>query len=295
MVVDVTGEGLGATAEHRAGTGGQGAAVDLAHRHQFGTGAGEEAFLGGMEVIGGQRLLLYRDVLFARETQDQGSGDTGQGALAHRWSLQHAIAHDEQVVGSALGHSACAIEHHRLVGAGAIGLDACQDVVQVVQALDVRIQSIGWQASGSGDDQAHPVGAGGVIHHLQRGGNHDQSRLPAVARVDPQRSFPTGNDQAQVARVSIEGANYFRDGIGQFRVRPWAGQGNGTRRISQAVDVFGQKEGPSMIKADAFEHPVSVQEPVIIHRNAGFRQRHDLAVQPTDAFHADPPVVGQRT
>jgi hypothetical protein len=54
-----------------------------------------------------------------------------------------ALVDDEDVVGRGLGDVALLVEHDRLEGAGLLGLDLREDVVQVVERLDGRRQGPG--------------------------------------------------------------------------------------------------------------------------------------------------------
>ncbi len=65
--------------------------------------------------------------------------EIGRGRRRH----QRPIDDDEQVVDGRFGDVAVLIEEHRLVGTAIVGLDARQDVVQIVEAFDGRTQHVG--------------------------------------------------------------------------------------------------------------------------------------------------------
>ena len=61
-----------------------------------------------------------------------------------RRRVQLAPSDDEDVVAGAFGHFALVVEHQGFEAAGVGPLDLGQDVVEVVQRLDPRVQRRGW-------------------------------------------------------------------------------------------------------------------------------------------------------
>ena len=126
---------------HRTGLAvGDGAAVDLRHRHQLGAGAGDEALVGGVDVVAVQPHLLGIDARLGCQLQDGAAGDSLQGAVLGRRREQLTGANDEQVVGAAFGDEAGVVEQDGLVGAGSLRVDLGEDVLQVVQRFDSWIE-----------------------------------------------------------------------------------------------------------------------------------------------------------
>ena len=78
--------------------------------------------------------------------------DAFEGAIARRGGEQDPAAHEEDVVGRALGEMSLRVEHERLVRAGPHGFQACEQPVQVVQALDARVDDVGRRLPGGSDD-----------------------------------------------------------------------------------------------------------------------------------------------
>ncbi len=71
--------------------------------------------------------------------------------------MQLVPLHHENVVACALGHVALVVEHQGFEATGIGALDLGEDVVQVVQRLDARIQRGGVVADGPGGDDLQSV------------------------------------------------------------------------------------------------------------------------------------------
>ena len=78
----------------------------------------------------------------AGQLDDGVARDAFEDAGVDRRRLQHAVLDDEDVVAGALGDLALVVEHQRFEAAGADRLDLGQDVVQVVERLDARVQRV---------------------------------------------------------------------------------------------------------------------------------------------------------
>ena len=89
----------------------------------------------------------------AGQLHDGVAGHAFEDAGVDGRRLEHAALDDEDVVAGTLGHLALVVEHQRFQAAGLDRLDLGQDVVQIVQRLDARVEGVGVVADrGGGDD-----------------------------------------------------------------------------------------------------------------------------------------------
>src|SRR5262249_43853533 len=84
--------------------GPDGAAVDAHHRDNFCACTGDEAFIGGVEIITREETFCRRLPEFLRHFQDAVAADALQGSSHRRRCAQLSLAHEEDVVGGAFGH-----------------------------------------------------------------------------------------------------------------------------------------------------------------------------------------------
>ncbi len=114
------------------------AAVDVDDGNHLRRRAGEEAFVGGVEIVPRERGLAAVDPGRVGEFHDGVAGDALEDAGVGRWREQLPRPHDKHVVARALGHLALVVEHQGLDAAGPQALELRHDVVQVVERLDPR-------------------------------------------------------------------------------------------------------------------------------------------------------------
>ena len=107
----------------------------------------------------------------------------------------HSPLHHEDIVARALGDLALVVEHQGFEAAGVGPLDLGQDVVQVIERLDPRVDRIGVVAGGAGGDdlQAVLVQLFGVKADVV--GDDDDLRVGRLPRVEPQAAGASGDDR----------------------------------------------------------------------------------------------------
>ena len=114
------------------------AAIDLAHRDDAGEGAGDERFVGAIDV--GQREVLFerRDARIPSDFQNHPARDPAEAIFAAR-RPHLALADDEEVGRIAGGDEAVRVEHQRFVGARLRRLDRGEDAVQLRVRVDLLV------------------------------------------------------------------------------------------------------------------------------------------------------------
>src|SRR5687768_867283 len=126
--------------------------VDRRYPDHLRGGAGHEALVSAVKVEADEVLLEAVDPLAAAQPHDHVPRnplqDAGLGGRGH----DHAVLHDENVVGGAFGDVAEVIEQDRLHAAGVDGLDLGEDAVEVVEALDARGRGVGVVLDDAGGD-----------------------------------------------------------------------------------------------------------------------------------------------
>ena len=127
------------------------------------------------------------------------AGDPFEDAGVDRRGVQLAAADEEDVVAGALGDLALVVEHQGFEAAGVGPLDLGQDVVQVVERLDPRVERARVVAHRAGGDdlQAVLVELGGI--EADGVGDDDDLRVGRLARVEAEAAGAAGDDEADVA------------------------------------------------------------------------------------------------
>src|SRR5690606_20648204 len=133
------------------------AAIDFTDRRDFGSGAGEERFVGDVHLVTSDALLDHLDAVFFGQGQDGAAGDAIE-AGGHFRGVHHTVLDQEDVLARTLGHVAFRIQQHGLVGTTGNGFLQGQHRVDVV--------AVGLGASHGDVDVVTGVGAGA---HLDAG------------------------------------------------------------------------------------------------------------------------------
>ena len=100
-----------------------------------------------------QDLLDARNLHLPAQPQHHLPRDAFQDAVAGRWRLDLSFADDEDVLGGTLRNVPLVVEHHRFGCAGVVGFDFCQNIVQIIKALDPGRQGVGVVADHRRGDQ----------------------------------------------------------------------------------------------------------------------------------------------
>ena len=106
-----------------------GAAIDHAHRRAASKSAGDESFIGTVDIIKRKGFFAHRDASFTAHADDVAARDAGD-ALFTRGSPNLTTAHDEEVSGVAGGNKAVRIEHQGFIITSIGRLDASRDAVE---------------------------------------------------------------------------------------------------------------------------------------------------------------------
>src|SRR5262245_37094112 len=85
--------------------------------------------------------------------------------------------HDEDVGRVRLGDEPAHIEHERIVGAGGIGLNLCQNRLNQIAVMDFRVETVGWKAANRAGDKRYSLL---VVHRFLELGEYDQGRTGPV-------------------------------------------------------------------------------------------------------------------
>jgi site-specific DNA recombinase len=252
------------------------------NRHHLAGRAGQKAF-------GRAGEFLHRDVPFAgRESVRPAGlmhgrlGQTTQiaGALAGRDEL--AVDHEKHVAVRCFGDQPLRIQHQAVIGAERARLDHTEHVVQVVAALDVRIERVLWVTPRADDrhiDAARVV----LLAPLRHFSDDDH-----VARRDPLRWNEVDRTFAARDRVThIHVATQLgRPGLRDRRANrarhvvladadPHPDQCSG---IFKPCPVFVVEQRHAFVAAEDLVDRVAIQEPSIEHRHAGILRASDYAV-----------------
>ena len=269
-----------------ARAGADDAAVDLADGRDLGRGAREEGLVGDVDLVAADAPLAHLDALLARQPDDRVARDAveGRGQLRR---VQHAVAHDEDVLAAALGDVALGVEQQRLVVAAgerlvqrqhgvhvvAVGLGLAHRDVDVVAregggldadaALHVLLAEIGAPLPGR-HHAVHAQVVGAQAHALGAVEAHgpDVAGLEAVLADHGEHGLVDG--------VLVPGQRHAEDAGG----------------AEQAVGVRLQAEdrGAALraVGADALEDAEPIVEGVGEHVHAGLTPGHQRPVEPDD-------------
>ena len=151
-----------------------------------------------IHVVTVHRPLDHRVAGRASQLDHGIASDPFEDARVDRRRMNLAAVHDEDVVAGALGDLALVVEHQGFQAAGVGPLDLGEDVVQVVERLDPRIDGVGMIASRRGRDDLQAVVVQLFRVEADVVGDDDDLRVGRLARVEAQAAGPAGDDEADV-------------------------------------------------------------------------------------------------
>ena len=172
------------------------------------------------------------------------------------------------------------VQQQRLIRATPPGLALRQCVVQVVQALDVRIEDVGGRAPhvhGDETDAGSQLVLGVDAHAT---GNAEQARPRAGGGIHTERTLTAGRDQPRVGLAVAVGAQRRQHDLARGLRAPGQRQADLPGGGGEAREVPVELEHAAVIHADALEDAVAVEEPVVGDRNARLADLDDAAVEP---------------
>ena len=254
------------------------AAVELDGGDDLGGGAGEEAFVGGEEVVASHHLLFAGEAELAEDFDDGLAGDAVETASGDGRGVDFAVFGDEDVVAGAFGDVALFVEHDALFATGLDGLNFGHDVVEVVEGFDLGAEGSGGGATGGAGDEVEAFFV--AFRGVQRdgAGDDDDAGAGALEGVQAEGADAAGNDEADVSVLEVVSGNGFEGGL--FHFLDWDGNlhANGAGGLIEALYVGGETEDATVIDANAFEDAVSIEQAVIEHGDFGVFFVEQLAV-----------------
>ena len=179
------------------------------------------------------------------------------------------VLDDEDVVAGTLGDLALVVEHQGFEAAGIGPLDLGQDVVQVVERLDPRVDGVGVIARRCRRDdlQAMLVKLRGVEADLV--GDDDDLRIGRLPGVEAQAAGAPGDDDADVGIRELVGGQRVDDGVGHLLAGHGDLEMDGLGRFIQPVDMLLEPEDAARVGADALEDAVAVEQTVVEDADLG--------------------------
>ncbi len=165
------------------------------------------------------------------------------------------------------------------------GFDFGQNIVQVIEALDLRRQRLGMIAQRAGADDAQAVFVQFRRIKLNFIGNDYYLTFFADQRVQPQVAHAAGDDQADVAVLDVVGGDRLADVILERflieRHRQSYGMGGGEQTVNMRI-VF---KNLAVIYADALEDAVAIEQTMIKNGDLGVRFIHQTIIHPDFQTH----------
>ncbi len=240
-------------------------AVNLHHRNQFRARAGQETFVRVEQIVARQVRLGHLQAGFLRQLNHRLPRDAVKRARRERRREQRAVLHDEQVVAGAFGHEPFRVQHHRLLDAGVVRLDLGEDVVEIIQRLDGRVQRAVQIARRRHGHDFHAALVKFRRIKLDFVRDDDDRRTFAASRIQTERAHAARHHEPDIAVAqSIFPAGL--DGrLHELGVRHREFEQNRLGGTKQPVNVFLELEHAAMISADALKNAVAVKQPVIEH------------------------------
>ncbi len=263
---------------------GDGAVVDLVDGDDFGAGAGEEEFVGGVEVVTGEVAFLEGDVGGVEEADDDLAGDADEDAAVFWGGGDDAVFDHEDVVAGAFADVAEVIEHDGFGDAGVVCFPLGHDVIEVVEGFDFGGEGVGVIADGGGGDDGHTVGVHSFGVHLDFVGDAEDGGSFAIFGGDAEVADAAGDDEAEVAVGEVIGVDGLFHGVGEFWSGVGDGEADGGGGFVEAVEVGVFFEDASVVLADAFEDAISVEEAVVVDGDFGLMFGDELSVDPDLQF-----------
>jgi len=284
-VDDVKEGGLHFFCDGAAAAGADLDAVEFADGRDFGGGAGEEGFVGDVDLVAGDAFLHDLQAQVFGDVEHGVAGDAVEGASRQVWRVNDAIFDDEDIFACAFGDKACAVEQQGFVVAVVGGFHIGQNGVGVVaDGFGLRhgdVDVVAGVAAGFDTNAAlhaffAEVGAPGP------GGNHEVDRVAFGA--DAELFVANPGQGAQVAGLQLvvahDGALRFVD----LLLREGDGHAQDFGAVEQALGVLLQAEDGGafvgFVGAHAFEGAAAVVQRVAEHVDFGVAPVHHLAVHP---------------
>ena len=180
-----------------------------------------------------------------------------------------AFFDDEQIVAGAFGNEAFGVEHDGFFATGIVGFDLGQNIVEVIERLNGRIQRAVEIASGRDGDDVHAtlVQLGRIKLNLVC--DDDDRRIFAAVGIETERSRAACDNEANVTVANLVLAAGFNDRPHHLLMSQRDIEQQRFGGVKEPIDVLLQLEDAAVIGANALEDAIAVQQAVI--ENGNFR------------------------
>jgi len=255
------------------------ARIHFADRDTFGSGAGQEHFVGDIHFMQRERLFLDRITLAAGNVDDRIARDAFERTEISRRCVDDAILDDEDVVACTFDDISLVVQHERFSRTNQVGLDLRQDVVEIVERLHPWVKRIRQVAARRYADDRQAVLVRLLRVQRELLDDDDNVRFRATSRIEAEIAGTAGYDETDVTVAQSVPANR----LDKRLLHLFIGEGNFERDrfrgIIEPVQVLLALEDVAVVDADSLEYAVSIQEAVVIHRDLRILLGYKFAVQ----------------
>src|SRR5579864_1231454 len=257
--------------------------VDGTDGGDFGGRAGEERFVADIEHLARDHLLDDRNVQVARDLQRRVARDAGQHRVAEGRGLQHAVAHDEDVLAGAFADESVGVERDAFGVAVHNGFHLDELRVHVVGArLRHGRQCVGRKAGPGRDAHIAACVIGGEVLAPRIVDDVDLGRR--VEGIHARLAIATQHDRPDVAGPHAIVGDHVAHGFDDFVAGEIHVDAIDLGGVDQALGVLRGAENRGAagrrVTAYAFEHRRSVVDDVRHHVDVGVVPGDELAVMP---------------
>ena len=203
-----------------------------------------------------------------------------------RRRLDHAVAHDEEILATALGHVAVNVEQERLVVAVAARLVAGEDRIDVMaRGLGERHQGVVMEPHERRGLEPHAF-FGSVLAEIRAPRpSRDRDAHLVAARREPHLALAVKRDRAQVTFLEPVDPHHVAAGLEQLFGAERNLHLDNVGGVEQAPDMLGTAENRraavvGFVAAHPFEHGQAVVEAVAEDVDVGLVVGNQRAVDP---------------
>jgi hypothetical protein len=113
------------------------------------------------------------------------------------------------------------------------------------------------------------------VHHRELISDNEKFGALTFARVDTQRTWAPRYHQAQISVFGGIGIDQLLDGPGYLPCIIGQLEGDRLRRLLQPLQTSLEHKSLAMVKAQAFENAVAVEQAMVENRDCGVARRND--------------------
>ena len=177
------------------------------------------------------------------------------------------ILYDKYIIPTSLRDPSLGIKDNSLISPFDIGLNLGQDVVQIIEALDIRGQGIGGVSANRDTDGGQADLIEASIHRPPLNCNDDYRGLPAFQWIQAQISISSGNYRPDIGIAQVVLAQRISDRQSHLLLAQGDTEHDGLSRIKEPPDMILQPEDPSSICSYALEDTIAIEKTMIENRN----------------------------